>query len=101
MTNPIKPLTIGNLTLQNNLIQAPLAGYSSLPFRLLSWRWGRPGLLATEMISAGALRQGSPSQEQYLARSDEEGPVLYQIWGADPDAVGMAAKIVTERGADA
>ena len=101
VNNPIQPLAIGGLTLENNLIQAPLAGYSSLPFRLLSWRWGRPGLLATEMISAGALLQGSPSQERYLARSPEEGPVLYQIWGADPDAVGIAARIVTERGADA
>lgn len=101
MNNPVRPLTIRGLTLENNLIQAPLAGYSSLPFRLLSWRWGRPGLLATEMISAGALRQGSPSQEQYLAKSPEEGPVLYQIWGADPESVGRAARTVTERGADA
>ena len=101
MNTPIQPLTLGSLVLENNLIQAPLAGYSSLPFRLLSWRWGRPGLLATEMISAGALRQGSPCQDQYLAKSPEEGPVLYQIWGADPEAVGLAARIVAERGADA
>lgn len=99
--NPIRPLTLGNLTLENNLVQAPLAGYSSLPFRLLSWRWGRPGLLATEMISANALKQGSDSQEKYLVRSDAEGPVLYQIWGADPDAIGYAAAKVTERGAAA
>ena len=101
MNNPIRPLTIGALTLENNLVQAPLAGYSSLPFRLLSWTMGRPGLLATEMISARALQQGSDSQEQYIARSPDEGPVLYQIWGADPDAVGYAAARVTERGADA
>lgn len=101
MNNPIQPLTIGGLTLENNLVQAPLAGYSSLPFRLLSWRWGRPGLLATEMISANALRQGSDSQEKYLVRSEQEGPILYQIWGAEPEAVGYAAAKVTERGASA
>ncbi len=101
MSNPIKPLTIRGFVLENNLLQAPLAGYSSLPFRLLSWRWGRPGLLTTEMISANALKQGAPSQEQYLARSPEEGPVLYQIWGADPEAIGIAARIVSERGAAA
>ena len=34
MNNPITPLSLGSLTLENNLIQAPLAGYSSLPVRL-------------------------------------------------------------------
>jgi nifR3 family TIM-barrel protein len=101
MTNPIAPLAIRGLTLENNLIQAPLAGYSSMPFRLLSWEWGRPGLLATEMISANALRQGSDSQEQYLVKSPREGPVLYQLWGCDPGAIAYAARKVEERGADA
>jgi nifR3 family TIM-barrel protein len=101
MISPIKPLSLGTLTLENNLIQAPLAGYSSLPFRLLSWTLGRPGLLATEMISANALFQNSDSQEQYLARSEKEGPVLYQLWGAKPDAMGFAAARATERGASA
>ena len=101
MTNSIRPLTIRTLTLENNLVQAPLAGYSSMPFRLLSWTFGRPGLLATEMISANALKQGSDSQEQYIVKSPDEGPVLYQIWGAKEDAIAYAAAKVTERGADA
>ena len=101
MSSPIRPLALGPLTLENNLVQAPLAGYSSMPFRLLSWTFGRPGLLATEMISANALRQGSDSQEQYLVKSPDEGPVLYQIWGCEPEAIGYAAAKVTERGADA
>lgn len=101
MSNPIAPLKLRGLVLENNLVQAPLAGYSSLPFRLLSRRLGGPGLAATEMISASALRQGAPGQDRYLARSPEEGPVLYQLWGADPDAVGYAAALVTGRGADA
>ncbi len=101
MENPIRPLVLGTLALENNLVQAPLAGYSSLPFRLLSWTLGRPGLLATEMISANALFQNSDSQEQYLARSRQEGPVLYQLWGANPGAMGYAAAKAAERGADA
>ncbi len=101
MSNPVKPLRLGTLSLENNLVQAPLAGYSSMPFRLLAWELGRPGLLSTEMISANALRQGSDSQEQYLIKSPDEGPVLYQIWGSEPDAIGFAAAKVEERGADA
>jgi nifR3 family TIM-barrel protein len=98
---PLNRLRLGSLELENSLIQAPLAGFSSLPFRLLSWIFGRPGLLATEMISAHALCQNPEKQEPYLARSPEEGPVLYQIWGADPEAVGFAAAKVEERGAAA
>ncbi len=97
----IHPLKIAALTLDNNLVQAPLAGYSSLPFRLLAWEMGRPGLLATEMISANALFQHSDTQEQYLAKSPHEGPVLYQLWGANPEALGYATRVAEERGADA
>jgi nifR3 family TIM-barrel protein len=96
----IQPLTIRNLTLENNLFQAPLAGYSAAPFRLLSWRLGRPGLLATEMISARALALSAPKQEKYLLRYPQEGPVCFQLWGADPESVGVATRIVTEKGAD-
>ncbi len=99
MSEWLQPLTIGNLALENNLLQAPLAGYSSASFRLLCWRLGRPGLLASEMISAKALAMDAPRQEAYLARDPEEGPVAYQLWGREPDAVETAARIATDRGA--
>jgi tRNA-dihydrouridine synthase B len=98
--SPVRPLEFGGLRLENNLLQAPLAGYASAAFRLLAWRWGRPGLLATEMISARALQQDTARQERYLARLPGEGPVAYQLWGCDPDALGEATRIVDERGAD-
>lgn len=100
MTDFLRPLTFGGLTLENNLLQAPLAGYSSAPFRLLTWRLGRPGLLATEMISSQALYMQAPQQERYLAKAAGEGPVAFQIWGRDPAAVEEASRIVTDRGAD-
>ncbi len=100
MSDWIRPLTFGGLTIENNLFQAPLAGYSSLPFRLLSWKLGRPGLLATEMISAKALFLKAPGQTIYLTRSTHEGPVAFQLWGADPEAVGYATKVATDHGAD-
>ena len=99
--HPVGPLSFGGLALENNLFQAPLAGFSALPFRLLTWRLGRPGLLATEMISANALRQNVDAQAYYLARADEEGPLSFQLWGACPEAIGEAARRATESGADA
>ena len=47
-------LTIGNVTLENNLILAPMAGVTDLPFRLLCREQGA-GLLCTEMVSAKAI----------------------------------------------
>lgn len=101
MTQPlVRPLSFGGLTLENNMMQAPLAGYSSAPFRLLAWEWGRPGLLATEMISAKALAHKAPRQERYLVKFPGEGPVCYQLWGSEPEALAEATRIVTDRGAD-
>jgi len=97
----IKPLMFRGLQLENNLFQAPLAGYSSAPFRLLIWKLGRPGLTFTEMISAQALKQNKETQNRYMVRLPEEGPVSYQLWGREPEALGRAAKICVERGADA
>ena len=51
----IKPLQIGNVTLQNNLILAPMAGVTDLPFRLLCKEQGA-GLLCMEMVSAKAIQ---------------------------------------------
>lgn len=95
-----RPLQIGSLQLENNLFAAPLAGYSSAPFRALTWRLGRPGLSGTEMISAQALLLGSPGQEPYLARAEVEGAVQFQLWGCREEAITAATRIVTEHGAD-
>lgn len=100
MKNYLHPIKLRNLELENNIFQAPLAGYSSAPFRELVWRMGRPGLLATEMISARAIEQMQPKQEQYLAKAENEGPVAFQLWGCSESAVEYATKVVTERGAD-
>lgn len=52
--NSIRKLQIGNVTLENNLILAPMAGVTDLPFRLLCKEQGA-GLLCMEMVSAKAI----------------------------------------------
>ena len=47
-------LKIGNVELENNLILAPMAGVTDLPFRLLCKEQGC-GLMYTEMVSAKAI----------------------------------------------
>ncbi|MHC4871357.1 MAG: tRNA dihydrouridine synthase [Planctomycetota bacterium] len=93
---------IGSLVLENRILQAPLAGYSNIPFRLSCWECGRPGLLATEMISAKSLSYAPTGKNEfYLQKSPAEGPLQYQIWGTDPELLGKAAAICEQRGADA
>jgi nifR3 family TIM-barrel protein len=97
----LKSLKLGNIKIENRLFQAPLAGYTNMPFRLMCARHGRPGMLATEMISAKALILGGKHNEFYLQKHKEEYCLQYQLWGNEPEVLGQAAAIVQERGADA
>ena len=49
------PLRLNHLLLPSNVLMAPLAGYTSWPFRMLCQELGA-GLCFTEMVSANALR---------------------------------------------
>ena len=51
-------LNIGNVELENNIILAPMAGVSDLPFRIICKKFG-PGLTCTEMVSSKALYHDS------------------------------------------
>ena len=58
-------LQIGNVTLENNLILAPMAGVTDLPFRLLCKEQGA-GLLCMEMVSAKAILYKNKNTEELL-----------------------------------
>ena len=67
-------LKIGNVTLENNLILAPMAGVTDLPFRLLCKEQGA-GLLCMEMISAKAIRYTNKNTKALLAIDPRYYPV--------------------------
>lgn len=97
----IKTLQLGNKIFPNNIIQGPLAGVSCAPFRLLTWRYGRPAFSCTEMISCKTLiHQPKRSFQRYVTKDPGEGPVCFQLSGNDPVEVAEAVKIVTDCGAD-
>lgn len=96
MENLLKPLTIGNVTLKNNIILAPMAGVTDLPFRLLCSEQGA-GLAGMEMVSAKAILYGNKNTEGLLAIHPEEGPVSLQLFGSDPKIVSEMAKRMEER----
>lgn len=92
----IKPLTIGSVTLPNNLILAPMAGVTDLPFRILCKEQGA-GLLCMEMVSAKAILYKNRNTEEMLAIDPRENPVSLQLFGSDSDIVSEIAHQIEER----
>ena len=72
--NSIRKLQIGNVTLENNLILAPMAGVTDLPFRLLCKEQGA-GLLCMEMVSAKAILYKYRYTQALLTIDPREYPV--------------------------
>ena len=89
-------LRIGGVTLKNNVILAPMAGVSDLPFRLLCHELGA-GLVCMEMVSAKAIFYGNKNTERLLDIHPKERPVSLQLFGSDPVIVSEMAKKIEER----
>ncbi len=86
-------LRIGNVTLDNNIILAPMAGVTDLPFRLLCREQGA-GMVCMEMVSAKAIYYKNKNTEELMEIHPDEGPASLQLFGSDPEILGeMAAKI--------
>ncbi|MEI3401337.1 MAG: tRNA-dihydrouridine synthase [Clostridia bacterium] len=76
----LKRLKIGDVQLENNLILAPMAGVTDLPFRLIAEKFN-PGLVCTEMVSSKALFYGDEKTKQLLRTDSEKTPIKYaNIW---------------------
>lgn len=92
----MEKLKIGNVILENNLILAPMAGVTDLPFRVLCKEQGA-GLICMEMVSAKGIYYNNKNTEILLTTTLEERPVSLQFFGADPDIMSEMAKKIEER----
>lgn len=81
-------MKIGNITFENNVFLAPMAGVTDVSFRGLCKEMGC-GLVYTEMVSAKALYYGSENTQALLRIADEEKPVAVQIFGRDPEIMAQ------------
>lgn len=91
----LKELKIGNVKFKNNIILAPMAGITNLPFRLICEKCN-PGLVYTEMVSAKGLFYHDEKTKQLLNTTNENVPVTAQIFGNDIEAMSYAAKEVSK-----
>lgn len=85
------PLSIGNVTLKNRFILAPMAGFSDAGFRHVCALCGA-GLTVTEMVSAKGLVYGNKNTAPLLAVSDSESVRAVQLFGSDPEFIKRAAE---------
>lgn len=78
----IHPLDVAGLKLPNNLLLAPMAGYTNYPFRKACRELGA-GLAFTEMVSCKGLAFGNEATKTLLYTGDES-PKAAQIFGSVP-----------------
>ncbi|MBR6472961.1 MAG: tRNA dihydrouridine synthase DusB [Firmicutes bacterium] len=82
---------IGNFTIENDFVLAPLAGISDGAFRRICFEMGA-GMACSEMVSAKGLFYGDKKTGKLLEILPGEGPVGYQIFGHEPDILAFAAR---------
>ena len=91
----LKRIKIGNVELENNLILAPMAGVTNLPFRIICEKFG-PGMVCTEMASAKAMFHNDEKTKRLLNTDGEKRPISFQIFGSEEESMAYAAKNVSK-----
>lgn len=89
----IKKLKIGDVELENNILLAPMAGITDLPFRKIAKKYG-PALVYTEMVSSKAIFHNDEKTKKLLNMENEKRPIAVQIFGSDIESMVFAARYV-------
>lgn len=96
MPDLLRPLVVGKVRLENNLVLSPMAGFSDLPFRVLCRRNGA-GLVCSEMVSATGVLREVKMTLQRMATLRAEEPMSIQLFGTDEAMVEQAARDLDRR----
>ncbi len=102
MTTPahnLNPIRIGDITLTDHAILAPMTGVSDLPFRQLVKSFGA-GLVVSEMIASKAVVLETRNALRMAQSPVTERPFSVQLAGCDPEIMAEAARLNEDRGAD-
>ncbi len=90
----LNKLKIGNIELENNILLAPMAGITDLPFRLICKQFG-VGLVTTEMISSKAILYDDRKTKELMNTTGEKRPISFQIFGSDNEAMAFASRYIS------
>ena len=91
-------MNIAAVTLQNNLIAAPMAGVTDLPFRKLCRRLGA-ALAVSEMVAANPMCRHTRKSRLRRAHDAEAAPRCVQIAGGNVQHLADAARREVDEGA--
>lgn len=80
---------------------APMADVTDCAFRRLIAKYGKPDVMWTEFVSANGLMSGGREiLKRDLVYSEEERPIVAQLFSSDPINMEGAAKLAAEMGFD-
>lgn len=96
---PLPTFHVGPLPVYGDLILAPMAGFSDLPFRSICRQLGS-AMSYTEFVNAIEIQLNFGRVEPRLAYLEEERPLVFQLFDSDPQRLLEAALRVQELGPD-
>lgn len=83
------------------MIQAPMANVTDAAFRHLIATYGKPDVMYTEFVSAnGLLSPGQAVLLKDLLYSQEERPIIAQLFTSNPEVMFEASKLIAKLGFD-
>jgi nifR3 family TIM-barrel protein len=94
-----EPLSLGRLPIPTRFFLAPLAGYTSLAFRLAVRRCGGLGLATTDLVNARSILENRPRAFELAETCPNDWPLAVQIYGHVPSEMRDAARRVVDLGA--
>lgn len=95
----LKPIQIGNITVEEPVFLAPMTGVSDLPFRKKVKEFG-VGMVFSEMIASKSVILETKNAERMSRFEPNERPFAVQLAGCEPQVMAEAAKLNEQRGAD-
>src|SRR6266576_695005 len=96
-----EPLHLGRLAIRSRFFLAPLAGYTSLAFRLAVRDCGGLGLATTDLVNARSILERRRRAFELAETCDLDRPLSIQIYGQVIAEMCDAARWVVDQGASA
>jgi nifR3 family TIM-barrel protein len=92
---------VRDLTIAPATVLAPMAGVTDTLFRRVIRGLGACGLLMTEFTSSEGITRSAKKTLRYLYFQEDEHPIAAQLFGANPQVMADAARMVEDLGYDA
>ena len=96
----VRPIQIGNVTVDPPILQAPMAGFTNYAFRQIVREYGGSGLQATEMVNARGFVWMDENEAEHPDRlwgvREEFRPLAVQIWDNQPETMAKVGRRLAE-----